>query len=641
MATSFIDGLKSMAGITSASTDQKPKLVQEEIDNYFVDDDKDKKETEEKSREEWLAKAKDPVEIMRQCAETGKDARLPHKRNWDINWKLFNNDYDFSQKAPWQSKNFVATVPTLIRGMKYFIKSALVQAGDFFTVNFPEIKGTPFEDSAKIWGQKILRKVLDDNRFSSVISEGVALSLLESLLVLKAVPVGNSGVSITNESAYNIILDPTGRNRWLIHTIQTDYDLVLEKAEQGHYDVDEVKKAIEEFTKQPEATEDALRKAQQPAATTSMPYRKECVINEFYGDIIGCDGELVMKAASFSVLNEKYLIRKPFPIKEALEHGRTPVVIAAVNPKPKSVYHQALISDISGLANMATELLNLTLDTNLMNMARAFELDVDQVVDPADLQGGIFPGKTFKRRVKSGKPDSPMVRAIDIKGPSQTDFVLFESVKNQIQSDAGFFNEFRMGALAQRPGGRATAREVSERSNMTSTSMRSLAEEIEEQAIVPLLEMVWSNLLQYFTDYKQLEGILPKPVIDLLEYNTEGLSLIFGKAAQFEVKGMSGVLQRYEELEKMQSFAGMLKGFPQVLPMLQPKNILETVISNFGWDRDKWMKSDEELQALMQPQQPGPQGMPGGMPQRQLPPGIPPQMQIQQVPGAVPGMGGI
>lgn len=554
----------------------------------------------QKRKEEELKKLSDPVEIMKACRVAGKDARSPHKRNWDKNWNLYNNVYDFTLKADWQSKNFVAVVPVIVRGIKYLIKRSVVTAGDFFEVDFPAIpKDSPYKNEVNTWGKKILRKVLDDNKFASLISEATALSLLESLLILKVLPNGNRGVIISTDTAYNIILDPTGRNRWMIHSIPTDFDLVMEKAQAGIYDKVEVDKCFEEFSRQPEASDEATRKQQQSSPTISPPFRKDCVVDEWYGDLIDGQGKVVKKNCSFSVLNEKYLIRKPFTIKEVLDHGKWPIVIGAVNPKPKSVYHQAIVSDVSGLAYMATELLNLTLDSNLMSMAKAFEIDISQIADPADLSGGIVPGKTFKKKgAQPGQQDKPMVRSIDISGPTQQDLMVFENIKNTIQNDVGFYNEFSQGAVGVRPGGRATAREVAERSSNTSASMQSLAEEIEEQVIVPMLEMAWSNMVQYFTDYEQLDGIIPRQLIDFLFLQKDGLKTIFGESAKFGAKGMSGVLNRLEELGKIQQFTGMVRQFPQIQFMLQPKNILESVITNFGWDRNRWMKTDEEIAAL-------------------------------------------
>jgi hypothetical protein len=561
------------------------------------------KTDEEKEKESAatarLEKDKDPINILNECRRSGIEARRPHKSNWDSNWNLYNNQYDFSKKAPWQAKNYVAMVPVMVRGIKYLLKQALVTAGDFFDVDFPAIpKNHPYKDKVNIWGKNILRKFLDDNNFATVIAEAAAMSMLESLICLKVMPKGNEGLLITSESSYKIILDPTGRKRWLIHSIETDLDLVMASAKKNIYDIAEVEKCKEEFIRQQEAYEEASRKQQQVTGTVSPPFRKEVILDEFYGDLIGGDGELIMANCFFTVMNEKYLLRKPTPIKDVLNHGKGPIVYGAPNPKPKSVYHQALVSDINGLAHMVTEVLNLTLDTNLFAMARAFEIDMDQVIDPNDLMDGIYPGKTFKKKTKPGRPEAQMIREIQIGGVPQQDLAIYEGLKRQVQNDIGFYNEFSMGETGGRPGGRATAREVGERSAQTSGAMKAVAEEIEGQVIVPLLEQAWSNIVQYFDDYRQLEGIVPNEVIEVFLTDPRGMEVIFGKASKFKAKGMSGVLNRMEELVKLRQFAEMARMFPNLAWMLKGKDVLAFAINSFGWDRDRFMFSDDEIKKI-------------------------------------------
>jgi hypothetical protein len=95
------------------TTRKRKKISDDEAKNYNVNSEEDKKKQEEADA---LKKLTDPVEILNTLRRSGGDARSYHKSNWDKNWRLYNNDYDFSLKADWQSKNFVAVVPVIVRG---------------------------------------------------------------------------------------------------------------------------------------------------------------------------------------------------------------------------------------------------------------------------------------------------------------------------------------------------------------------------------------------------------------------------------------------------------------------------------------------------------------------------------------------
>src|SRR3989337_2715495 len=61
------------------------------------------------------------------------ETRLPKKHQWDENWALFQNQFDFSDKAEWQSKAFLPKTRTTVRTAAAILKRSLV-AKRFFIV---------------------------------------------------------------------------------------------------------------------------------------------------------------------------------------------------------------------------------------------------------------------------------------------------------------------------------------------------------------------------------------------------------------------------------------------------------------------------------------------------------------------------
>lgn len=539
-------------------------------------------------------------------------ASEPRRREWDRSWNLYNNVYDFSTKAAWQSKNSVPRINMAVRTAVFMVKKALIGPLRTFHVDgYGE-----FGKLAACYIDKLVQHHLDDANFVTNITDSLHAGLLSSLMVLKVYPVyeddtevklfdprsmpvsSMNGPIITRKfkrlkmridpvDPYHIHLDPSGGNRYKIQDMTMDLYSFKKLAEQpgSGYDMEVVKQIIESYAPQTstdgDKSQDELRAGQMPD-TKEPPSRKTVVLKEYWGDIWDKQGQLIAENCTYVIANNKYLVKKP--IKNKLPGG-DPYIVSPIVRKPFSVWHQGFVETVAGLQVMMTELLNLIIDANFFASAKAFEVDIDMVYDPNEFIDGIYPGKTFKKR-GGGFSQSPMIREINIGNVAQQALPIYQALDREFGSGVGV-NEFTMPGNRS-SGSRTTATEVMAKDQSSSGFMEEVAKTIEEGVIVPLLDKVLHYMIEYqinFTDpyLTELLGADEAMKLEVLMGNP-GFRMAMHKAPiKFRAKGLSTMVARFREFDKILMFGKTILQNPQTLQYIDMKKFLDKAVEAMGW----------------------------------------------------------
>lgn len=557
-------------------------------------------------------------------------ASEPVRRMWDKAWGLYNNSYDFSLKAQWQSKNYIPRINMTVRAATFMIKRALMGPAQPFTT---EGVGD-FGKLVAYYMNKITLHHLEEGKFVTNTTDSLHAGLLSSLMVLKVYPVYVNDESIywTDNTAkptmnvmspiktvqykrlkiridpcdpYNVHLDPTGQNKFIIHDITMDlYDLKeIAKDKTSGYDIDEINKIQEDFTRacadtsptsQPE-----YRSGQSPESTDQRRART-VLIQEYWGDVWSTDGRLVARNVVFAIANKKYLIRPPVINEYPDKKNPPPFIISPVIRKPFSVWHQNFSEVVAGLQIMMTELMNLMLDANLFASAKAFEVDIDQVYDPLEFIQGIVPGKTYKKR-GGGFNTVPMIKEISIGTVAQQSLQIFQALDREFQSGIGL-NEFAMPA-ARSSGSRTTATEVLEKSQSATTFMEEIARTVEENVMEPMLEKIYHYITEYtinFEDQYMLElfGADEASKLTIFMRNPAFRRAMHNAPFKFKARGISASVGKLRDLEKISQLSRILQPYPELLKQVDPQKILRKIIESMGWyPQDILMDMDKPMVA--------------------------------------------
>lgn len=550
------------------------------------------------------------VGLMEMISSRASD---PIRRLWDQAWGLYNNAYDWSDKAPWQAKNYIPRLNMSVRTATFMVKRSLLGPGKPYS-----IEGVgQFGKLVAYYLDKLVKQQLESAKYVTSITDSLHAAMLSHLMVLKVYPVHvtQDSVYFTDPTPkptlnfdaplktkqykrlkiridpvdpYHVHLDPTGQNKFIIHDITMDlYDLIdIARQDNSGYDIDEIKKIQEDFTakaNEDNSTQEA-RSGQDSSATDSRRSRT-VFVQEYYGDVWSSDGRLVARKCLYAIANKKYLIRPPVVNKLPDPENPTPFVITPIIRKPFSVWHQGFGQVVGGLQVMMTELMNLMMDANLFSSAKAFEIDIDQVYDPLEFLQGIAPGKTFKKR-GGGFATTPMIREISIGQVAQQSLAIYQALDREFQSGIGI-NEFTMPS-ARSSGSRTTATEVMEKSSSATTFMEDIANTLEEGSIEPLVSKVAHYIAEYMVEFDdpwtlEIFGQEDASRLAIWMRNPAFRRAIHTAPMTIRARGLSATMNKMRSLEKLATLSKILQPYPALLQRIDPAKILDKVIEAVGW----------------------------------------------------------
>lgn len=582
-------------------------------------------------------------------------ARKPIRSTWDKMWNIYNNCYDFSDKAEWQSQSYIPKIPNTVRMASSILKRSLIRSKTFFRVDsdLPQYKAyaPAIHKDLEVW--------LRENKFVESFTEAVMMGMLTNLMIFKVfwryddLDIDMQGKAVSHDIGYDIIkdkssagvspeqlalasmmpppegaapglavpglnipmpktrrgslvikpvnpyffyLDPTGRNKYCFHVVILDLSDLKDRAKEMGYDPVEVAKIEESFSKQEWDYRESVRRGQ---STSSDSNRKQVILYEFWGDVIDEEGNVTNKNCTWTIANEKYCIRKP--TKNPNWHGLAPFAFCPIVKRPFSVYHKGYLEDVYGIANSITDLFNTLMDANSYAMAKAFEIDVDLVYDPDQLLTGVYPGKTLLKR-SGGNPNARMVQEITLGSIQPQSLRIYQELDREFQNGTGL-SEFLIGKPASR--GRPTATEVVEKGAQALSIMEDIALDIEDGLFAPLLNLCYMTLLQYQTDFSdprlQSLGDDVRMQLGAFQYLPAAERRKAIDAFKFYCRGMSAVVSKSQEMQKALSYATIVSQTPEeVRDRVDWKKWHQKILDGMNWDYEEILLSDEEYQMKLQ-----------------------------------------
>lgn len=571
-----------------------------------------------------------------------KDLKEPIKKTWDAMWQLYNNVYDFSEKSPWQSKTIIPKLPSAVKGASALLKRSLIRAKIFFTLVITKMEWEIYKPALikNLFAQ--LRKC----KFVSNFIESLNAGLLSSLMIFKVYwepaysedemtgtiqpaeginlekkpsatqnvlqqVLGSMGIEQKKKleegrlrvdpiDPYDFFIGP--RKQYCIHRYKIELYKLKELAEikANKYETEIVDQLEAGISTELADYEKLKREGKNPQPLSAV---KTVTVKEFWGNVVDAKGELVKRNCTWSIVNDSYVLRKP--IANEFLHGLWPFVYGPLVRKPFSDYHKGFFEDGYSLAKSLTDTYNITADTNAFASLNAFEIDVDQIHDPEQLKTGIYPGKVLVKS-SGGIANLPLVREIGLGKFNPQNLRLYQEADREWQNSNGL-TEFLMGKPASR--GRPTATEVTEKGQQAASQIEDLALDVEDYIFVPLLEMIIAVLIQYQRDFSDLR---------LLKFNEENIKfmealafmsdkekrkLFKDKVFQFDARGMSDVINKSGNYQKVQAFLGLVKDIPAIAEQLKLDYFVKLLIEGMDWDPDDVKKTPEEMQAQRQAQQ--------------------------------------
>lgn len=486
-------------------------------------------------------------ELVRYCIDewdyTWEVNRFTRDR-WDLNWATYNNQFDFSEKANWQSQNYLSKFKMAVRITRSILKQSIIKSDRFF--KFVGLNDQS-RDVEKDIEETLLRLLSQSDFKERQFSRGVFLGLLENLIAFKVYPVTltdsdaplddnqDTKIVITPVSMYDLSIDKRGKRT--IHRIKMELSDYRSLVKRGVYRRDSLDELEANFAKEDAELKEKIRNNE--VDIPRIETRKEVELLEFWGDVDDDIGERVYENTTFTIVNRRAVARSP--IDNPYRHGKAPFVHGPIFEKYGSTYHEGFADPVIGLARMINETLNIILDANLAASVKAFEVNMDYVHNPSALKSGIYPGKTIQTR--GVPPGGRAITEMVLGEVHDSSSLVLQFLDREFQNNTGV-NEF-IGAFLGT--GEKTATEVKTKSAQSMSLMQAIAEDIEDNVLEPLIEMVYSLQLQYNPEvFGQRVNNLP---INVLRF-------------KFNAKGMSKMLSGMEEMQRMFMLINMFQSTP-------------------------------------------------------------------------------
>jgi hypothetical protein len=573
-------------------------------------------------------------EYMRQA----KDAKATRQKKNDQNTDLYLGNQDFSHKTAGQSAEFLPLLPIAVERISAFVKRALVDFGDWFSVDVADNQVlTDNQVREIILSQLNTRSRVDATGldFATMISDAVKTGILQSLMVFKvygkhyyskkfqvergesivkteAGPVRKLDYTVSEKEKKEWCLcidlvnpddyftDPTGRGLFKIHRVRRDLHEVVAMCDTDNpiYDLDVVEQILGDFAETDRAYREA-HKANQDMATPP-DFRKEVVIDECWGNILDEDGNVVHENVVWAVANEKYLIRKPEP--NPWWHGHSPFIETPLIRVPFSTWHKAL-ADLAGPLNIAAnELFGLMLDGAFTAVHGIKQIRMDYVERPEDLSGGIAPGQTIVIKAET-PPGLKVIERVDQGSVPQDAMAMYGVLVDQFQTSMQT-NDVQMGQI---PNKEVRATEIVQAENSTNGFFDGIVRDIETHGISRVLWLAWMVIIQEMDDMplRHIKNPGTRAALNQLATMTaQERFVLLANDISFEVRGLSGTMQRSKDFQKFMGLMSSVSTMPMLMQAFfnkySPEKALEQLFKYLNFNPSSMEMTQEERATMQQ-----------------------------------------
>lgn len=551
--------------------------------------------------------------------------RRKHEKIWEANWDAYNQEYDWSEKDKWQAQEAPPRVFMMTERAALATSQGLFSPREWFDAE----TFNPYADDIALkvdMAKRGLNYYLkhQDVQFTEAFETSLKNGLLAEKLNMKLgwkylnrVVVKSDGIYIDKVGrpdirpvdSFNLWLDSSGNNVGILEQIKMPIWEYRQKVQDGIYK-DLPDSCIQSYHNLEDTTKARMRRGQDAGATEPV---EEVLLWEYWGNVWNKEGELCYRNVYLTILNKKYLVQGPDP--NPYWHGKSPYLSVGLLNVPFSVYHKSVIGVVSGITTMLVDVLNMIFDGFLMSMMKMYEADMDVMEDPDQIDSGIWPGKIWKRREGAMNTQSQAMKEVFTNYPPSHVFMLYQLLDRETQFGSGV-TETMTGLPRLR--GRSSALEVAQRSAETNNLFVGIANRIEKLYLEPMLDMLFMLLLQYQTDYPDMEFALAVfqdrgKAAQFMRMKAEERFAQLAGDFKFTVNGLSSLMSKKEDIEKASFLFKLLTKVPPEMMggrQINWDRIIARLVDAIGWDSFEIMGPKQPMpprEALPTPaQQPQP-----------------------------------
>ncbi len=544
-------------------------------------------------------------------------------------WQIYRNEQDYSSKEDWQAQICIPDGQSAVRKAQGIIRSSMTKPKDFFNIEH----GTN-PDHVKLRMMELFRR--QDVQFLPKFCEGVGVSLVFGIGCIKhtfktvkkqfveAVPkMGEMPLEamksqqpmqpqqapqqkmiinkVTKEVAipYYEVRDPRTTffllddpDNFVIEEDMFDLSEVLSWQDNDNYDSTAINKLAKSDYSSNLTRETEKRMNEIGIKQIPNKYRKKVLVQTFYGDVIDEKGKIINKDCIYRIANQEWLIMKP--LKFPWWHGRKPHVFWSPLSVVLRKTGQSILEGMRTIQRAMNNITNLQLDALIYELLGIPEVDTGKILNPADVIS-LTPGRPIRRM-----PNAPIGPAITIdrpNPPSSYGLHLYERLRRDAQSST-FVTDVLMGLASS--GEAPTATEITRKGGESYQHFQVISMDIEDNALVPLLEMTASNILQ-FDDFLDISDAQLMPYKSMAR--AERVAALQGPYT-FTARGITSFFEMQETLGKIAEVLGFVAKIPYSQMAIKWSAFLNLIFDNSMIpDAKTLIHTQEEIDGMVQQQQ--------------------------------------
>ena len=549
--------------------------------------------------------------------ETADSHRKPREAIWDTCWQLYNNEYDWSNKAWWQHKTPIPKVRASVDRAVALFRKTLLRMYPFYGVQAESKLGrtkgrytmmlvdywydqislvdelvkafkiglVTSVSGVKIWFERVkeFRPEPSIEEYDEPTAEfGVVTGSVKKFRTkVEMRPYFKGKLAIAALNPKNIWVVPGTRGRCIIERDECTLAELESLAEEGVYEKEAIKRLREKLCSSETISDDVNPVQTSENKPTSNQYLRKVDLWHFWGDIYDTQGNLIKCEHSFTLANKETLIRKARP--NPFYHKEPPYILGTPYTVPFSTYNRGMVEDVADIAKSITEMACLVADGALYDAMKAFAIDTAQMDDPSEARQGLYPGKTFLyNSALSPSPNAKLVQTVDV-GKVPAEAMNMIGLFEKYMQEGSYVNEWVGGFGGS---GDRTLGEVNIKTQSALEGLDEAARNLEVSLIEPTIAMSAKVIYQFQENYMMPRLMDNYPQLSVLLQNmtsAERYATMVGDFS-FKVRGLSIMIDRGQRIGELKEILQLLSYLPGFAEQLDPRAALEEILMPLGWD---------------------------------------------------------
>ena len=498
-------------------------------------------------------------------------------------WQLYQNRQDYGNKKDWQSKIFVPKVFMSIEQATSVVKRAILQPRRLFKLE-PLDPNDEIAVQNRAGVEEMLKRAIKDSNFAATYAEMIKEGFLVGLGLPKV--LWEDGLRYANVSTTQSYIDPDyqvgplNNPQFIIEEKEMDLAELKELAQRVNRDAGRSvynMREINSIKSDGEGFERKERERLRKGLQHHVEVDRRVNILEFWGDIIDPQTNKVKKNQLRIVANKRNMIRSQ---DNPFIHGRLPYVPTTPIPYPhRGSWGVSLVEPIAKMQYAYNNIINLSIDNLNFSVNKVYQYQPSNLVNPRSLTQ-LYPGKLVATH-----NSQDAIKEVRTSNIGQDSFAAMGLLQSEIQKGTAV-TEFLMGTA----GGSKTATEAELKTAQAQGIFDTMARGIEINSLAPMIEMSFDLMAQF--------GQIPQELRGKYKFEVGGLSLLLVRREQTE--RVQTVLGLALQSQTIGSMTDIRKLYEKYLSLLNLDDVISTEEQGPNQDQQQQIGQDAQEQAQKQ-----------------------------------------